>query len=143
MSIYQIRRSYLAPTAFSANTFSPNVLQCFTAIHSLFIVNTNNFFTYFYQRKQISRKWHRIYSDQTNSLGVIRIGVLGLNVLALNALVLNSCARRAQQAQSLISQHLLTIIHYSCIHTFDVIKVGSNFSIYAPCNFISYLLNYQ
>ena len=47
--------------AFSANTFSINVLPSFTAIYSQSIVNTNNFFTYFYQRKQISRKLHWIY----------------------------------------------------------------------------------
>ena len=41
--------------AFSANTFSLNVSPSFTA-YSQSIVNTNNFFTYFHQRKQISRK---------------------------------------------------------------------------------------
>ena len=49
--------------AFNANKFSLNVLSTFTAIYSHSIVNTNNFFAYFYQRKQISRKWHRITSD--------------------------------------------------------------------------------
>ena len=58
--------------AFSANTFSLNVLRSFTATYSQSIVNTNNFYIYFYQRKQISRNWHRLYYDQTNSLGVIR-----------------------------------------------------------------------
>ena len=38
---------------FSANAFSLNVLSTFTAIYSQSNVNTNNFFTYFYQRKQI------------------------------------------------------------------------------------------
>ena len=47
--------------AFSANAVSLNVLSTFTAIYSQSIVNTNNFFTYFYQRKQISPEWHRIY----------------------------------------------------------------------------------
>ena len=46
---------------FSANAFSLNVLSTFTATYSQSIVNTNNFFTYFYQRIQLSRKWHRIY----------------------------------------------------------------------------------
>ena len=55
--------------------------------YSLIYINTNNFFIEFYQRKQISRKQHWIYQDQTNSLGVIRLEVLGLNVL-----VLKSCA---------------------------------------------------
>ena len=44
----------LCTKAFSANTFSLNVLPSFTAIYSQSIVNTNNFFTYFYQRKPIS-----------------------------------------------------------------------------------------
>ena len=77
---------------FSTNTFSLNVLPSFTAIYSQTIVNTKNFFTYFYQRKQISRKLHRIYEDQTNCLRVIRLEVLGQNVLVLSVLVLNSCA---------------------------------------------------
>ena len=47
--------------AFSANTVSLNILPFFTAIHSQSIVNTNNFFTCFYQRKHLSLKWHRIY----------------------------------------------------------------------------------
>ena len=47
--------------AFSANKFSLNVLTSFTAIYSQSIVNTNNFVSYFYQRRQISRKGHRIY----------------------------------------------------------------------------------
>ena len=50
--------------AFSANTFSLDVLSTFTSIYSQSIVNTNNFFTYFYQRKQISRKLDRIYQHQ-------------------------------------------------------------------------------
>ena len=33
-----------------------NVLSTFTANYSQSIVSTNNFFTYFYQRKQISRE---------------------------------------------------------------------------------------
>ena len=73
--------------AFSANTFSLNVLPSFTDIYSQSIVSTNNFFTYFYQRKQISRRWHRSYQDQTNSFRVIR-----LEALVLNVLVLMSCA---------------------------------------------------
>ena len=73
--------------AFSANTFSLNVLPYSTAIYSQSIVNTNNFFTYFYKIKQISRKLHQIYYDQTNSLRVVRLEVLGLNVLVLNVLV--------------------------------------------------------
>ena len=44
------------PNAFSANTFSLSVLLSLTAIYSQSIVNTNNFFTYFYKRNQISRK---------------------------------------------------------------------------------------
>ena len=43
-------------SAFSANTFSLNVFSTFTAIYSQSIVNTNNFFTYFYQKKQIPQK---------------------------------------------------------------------------------------
>ena len=39
---------------FSTNAFSVNVLTTFTANYSQFIVNTNNFLKYFYQRKQIS-----------------------------------------------------------------------------------------
>ena len=73
--------------AFSANAFSVNVLSTFTAIHPQSIVYKNNFFIYFYQRKRISLKWHRIYYNQTDSLRAIRLEVLGLNVL-----VLNSCA---------------------------------------------------
>ena len=42
--------------AFSTNTFSLNVLSSFTAIYSQSIMNTNNFFVYFYQRKQVSRE---------------------------------------------------------------------------------------
>ena len=41
--------------AFSAKAVGLNVLSTFTAIYSQSIVNTNNFFAYFYQRKQISR----------------------------------------------------------------------------------------
>ena len=41
---------------FSANAFSLNVLSTLTATYSQSIANTNNFFTYIYQRKQISRK---------------------------------------------------------------------------------------
>jgi len=78
--------------AFSGNTFSLNVLSTFTAIYSQSIANTNNFISYFYQRKQISLKWHRIYLDQNNTLRVIRLEVLGQSVSALNVLVLNSCA---------------------------------------------------
>ena len=52
----RIRAQLFSTNAFSANTFSLNVLPCFTAIYSQSIVSTNNFFTYFYQRKQISRK---------------------------------------------------------------------------------------
>ena len=37
---------------FSANTFSLNVLPSFTAIYSQSIINTNNFFTYFYQENK-------------------------------------------------------------------------------------------
>ena len=36
---------------FSTNAFGLNVLSTFTAIYSQSIVNTNNIFTYFYQRK--------------------------------------------------------------------------------------------
>ena len=67
--------------AFSANTFSLNILTYVTAIYSQSIVNTNNFLTYFYQRKPISGDWHRIYSGQTNSSRVIRLEVLGQDVL--------------------------------------------------------------
>ena len=45
--------------------------------------------THFYQRGRISRKIHRIYQDQTNSLRVIRLEVFRQNVLVLNVLVLN------------------------------------------------------
>ena len=41
---------------FSTYTFSLNVLSTSAAIYSQYSVNTNNFFTYFYKREQISRK---------------------------------------------------------------------------------------
>ena len=84
---------------FSANTFCLNILSTFTAIYLQSIVNTNNFSTGIYQRKQISRKWHRIYQDQTNRMRVIRLEVLGQNVLILNVLVVNSCAKNGIQYQ--------------------------------------------
>ena len=40
----------LSTYAFSADTFSLNVLSTLIAIYSQSIVNTNNFFSYFYQR---------------------------------------------------------------------------------------------
>ena len=87
--------NYFLAQLFNTNAFSLNILSTFTAIHSQSIVNTNNFFTYFYQRKQISRKLRWIYIDQANSLRVISLEVLGQNVLVLNVLVLNSCASPA------------------------------------------------
>ena len=57
--------------AFSANKFCHNVLSTFTSIYSQFIVTTNNFFSYFYQRKEIFWKRNRIYLDKTNSVRVI------------------------------------------------------------------------
>ena len=36
---------------FSADVFSLNVLSSFTAIYTQSILNTNNFFTYFYKKK--------------------------------------------------------------------------------------------
>ena len=77
---------------FSTNAVSLNVLSTSTAIYSQYIVNTSIFFTHFDRKQQISRKWHRFYQDQTNSLRVIRLEVLGPKVLVLNVLVLNSCA---------------------------------------------------
>ena len=50
--------------ALSPNAFSLKVLTTFTAIYSQSIVNMSKFFTDSYQRKQISRKGHRIYWDQ-------------------------------------------------------------------------------
>ena len=47
--------------AFSAKKICINALSIFTAIYSQSIVNTNNFFTYFYQRKPKSRKLHWVY----------------------------------------------------------------------------------
>ena len=41
---------------FSTNAFSLNILTTFTAVYSQSIVNTNNFFKDFYQRKQLSRE---------------------------------------------------------------------------------------
>jgi len=73
----------LRTNAFSANKFCLNVLSTSTAIYSQSIVKTNNFYTDFFERKQISRKWHWIYLYQTNSLRVIRLEVSGLNVLVL------------------------------------------------------------
>ena len=52
----EIESQLFSTNAFSANTFSLNVLPSFTAIYSQSIVNTSNFITYFFQRKQISRK---------------------------------------------------------------------------------------
>ena len=77
---------------YGINATSLNVWQSYTAIHSQSIVNMNNFSTYYYLRKQLSRKLHRIYYDQTNSLRVISQEVLGQNGLVLYVLVLNSCA---------------------------------------------------
>ena len=48
--------------AFSANTFSFNVLSTFTAIYSQSIVNMNNFFTYFHQQNNYLK----------NDIGAIR-----------------------------------------------------------------------
>ena len=48
----------LNSSTYSANNFSLNILSTFTAIYSQSIVNTNNIFTDFYQREQISRKLH-------------------------------------------------------------------------------------
>ena len=53
--VIQITKNCMAQL-FSTNAFSHDVLSTFTAIYSQSIVNTNNFFTYFYQRKQKSRK---------------------------------------------------------------------------------------
>ena len=59
----QYRQKTWAQLGFSANTFSLNVLLSLTDTYSQSIVNTNNFFSYFYQRKQIYRKLRRIYQD--------------------------------------------------------------------------------
>ena len=54
---YSFNKAQLFSTnAFSANAFSINVLSTYTVIYSLSIVNKNNFFTYFYQRKHITLK---------------------------------------------------------------------------------------
>ena len=50
--------------AFSANTICLNVLSTFTAIYSQSIVNTNNFFIYFYKKKNKYLK---------NDIGFIRV----------------------------------------------------------------------
>ena len=49
----EIWAQLFSTNAFNAKTFSHNVLPSSTAIYSQSIVNTNNFFAYFYQRKQI------------------------------------------------------------------------------------------
>ena len=64
---YACLKGRISPTqlfstnTFSANTFSLNVLPSFTAIYSQSNVDKNNFFTYFYRRKQLSRKLYWIY----------------------------------------------------------------------------------
>ena len=105
--IKQKRRSYSVPT----HLVPPNFVSTFcqlTAIYSQSIVNKNNFFTYFYQRKQISRILHQCYKDQTNSFRVIRLEVLGQNVL-----VLNSCALYNPLADDKLN-HLIWF--YSSVH---------------------------
>ena len=78
----QILAQLYSTKTFSANAFSLNVLSTSTAIYSQSFVNTNKF-TYFFQRKQISRNRQQIYEDQTNSLREIRLEVLGQNVLVM------------------------------------------------------------
>ena len=96
--------------AFSTNKFCLNVLSTYTAIYSQFIVNTNNFFTCFYQRKQMPRVLHRIYSDQTDSMRVIRLEVLGLNVLVLNLFVLNSYAEKTNETFFIHTHRSISIL---------------------------------
>ena len=54
--MFHIKTTVGVAQLFSTNAVSLDVLSTFTVIYSQSIVNTNNFFTYFYQRKQISRK---------------------------------------------------------------------------------------
>ena len=59
----------LSTNAFSANACSLNVSSTFTAIHSPFLVNTDNFFTYFFSKRiNISK----MTSDLLGSNGVNR-----------------------------------------------------------------------
>ena len=92
---------------FSANAFSLNVSSTFTAIYSQSIVNTNNFFTYFYQRKHYLENYIRfIRMKPINSLRVIGLEVLGQIVLVLN----NCAARRFHPHSPLQSLSRLTLL---------------------------------